>query len=154
MTYRALSDLRILRLAMDIEESLERYEESLRDNISEVPVRARLHELFSPVGAHADLKRSYDALAALANSPSNQLTTEDILQTLLDCERVARDFYMNQLDRLSDPRLVELFRRLAREESGHASAVEDALRIQGEMRPKGSANPTRSGAGASTHAAR
>lgn len=155
MTNRAMGDLRILRLAMDLEDSLERYEESLRDGISEVPVRARLHELFAPSGAHLELKKSYDALAAKAGASKRSFPTEEILQSLLECERVARDFYLNQLDHLSDPSLVELFRALAREEAGHASAVEDALRIRREIEgSQASGKTTRSRPGVRAHAAR
>ncbi len=128
--YRAHSDLRILRLALNMEETFERYEEHLRDEIPEPAIRARLAALFEEGPHHRQLRRVHDELSRDVDLRSGSgLTTRDILQTLLDCERGAHEFYLHQLDLLSDPQFVALFRELAAEEAEHMAAVEAALNI-------------------------
>lgn len=133
--YRTLSDLRILRLAVDLEHTLEGYETTLRDAIPEVPVRARLRVLFEDGAGHTELRQALRELAAAAERDGGVRDTEDLLQSLYECESLAHEFYVNQLDRLADPRLVDLFKRLASEEMAHRHAVEEAMRTLGTLRP-------------------
>lgn len=132
--YRTLSDLRILRLAVDLEETLEGYEQALRDSIPEVPVRARLKILFEEGPAHEALRSALREFAARAQEKGVVADTSDLLQSLRECELAAHEFYVNHLDRLSDPRLVDLFKRLAEEERSHLEAVEAAMAILGTVR--------------------
>lgn len=127
--YRLLSDLRILRLALHMEETFERYEESLRSLIAQVPVRARLAPLFAEGEAHHRLRQAYADLSRQASRLQETADPQDILQTLRECEKGAQEFYMYYLDRLSNPALIELFKSLAEEEAGHGRAVESALEL-------------------------
>ena len=125
--YRTLSDLRLVEMAEYLEDTFERYEESLRDMIPEVPVRAALAPLFEGGPSHAALKRFHQELTDRANALTEPGDTQDVLQVLLECERVAHQFYLSQLDRLGDPKLVRLFENLANEERGHIGAIQNAL---------------------------
>lgn len=136
-----LNDLRILRLALNMEESFERYEESLRDLIPQVPVRAKLAGLFAPGVGHLDLKEACRALSKAADGTRASLETTDILQTLKDCEDAAHEFYLHYLDRLSDPRLVDVFKRLAEEERQHAQLVSEAQAIAESLPRAGTSSP-------------
>ena len=139
--YRTLSDLRVLRLATYLEDTMERYEESLRNLIPEVPVRACLAPLFEEGDGHKRLKEAVATTSKRAADVEEELETEDVLQVLLECEKVAHSFYLDQLDRLSNPTLVALFQVLAAEERSHMSAVEGAIRRLHDL-PKARAVPT------------
>lgn len=130
--YRTLSDLRILHLAVSLEDTLERYEENLRNLIPEVVVRAKLRGLFEPGPSHEALREAYKQLSRKAGAAHAGLSTDDVLQTLLECESLARDFYLNHLDRLSDPGLVRLFRQMAAEEEQHVRAVMESMNLARE----------------------
>jgi bacterioferritin (cytochrome b1) len=92
-------------------------------------VRARLAPLFAGGPAHQGLDQALDVALRDAERAGGTLETDEILQSLLDCERIAHDFYLFQLDRLPDEHLVTLFRQLADEEASHIRAVEDAMRL-------------------------
>ena len=139
--YRTLSDLRVLQLATYLEDTIERYEESLRDMVPQVPVRARLAPLFQEGEGHRELKEALAATAQEAERLEGALDTEDVLQVLLECEKIAHGFYIDHLDRLSSPRLVALFQRLADEELGHMRAVEESMKRLREL-PSASALST------------
>lgn len=138
--YRILSDLRLLELAEYLEGTLERYEESLRDMIPEVPVRAALAPLFDAGPSHDSLKRFHQELKTRATQLKGPQDTQDVLQVLLDCEAVAHQFYLSQLDRLADPRLVTLFSGLANEERTHIQAIHAALERLKRVRKTGGLN--------------
>lgn len=127
--FRALSDLRLLRLALHLEETLERYEEYLRSNLLDVPVRAKLAVLFEQGPYHQRLRQVSEALARVIDADPAPSDTQSVLQTLLDCERIARDFYVRQLDQLSDPVLVEIFQGMASEEARHMEVVRQAMEL-------------------------
>lgn len=127
--YRTLSDLRILKMAAYLEETFEAYEKSLRDAILQVPVRARLAKLFEGGPSHKLLKQALRDTEREAQGVYQESDTGGLLQTLLECEKIAHAFYIDQLDRLSSPKLVGLFQEMAAEEATHIEAVEAALRI-------------------------
>lgn len=127
--YRALSDLRLLRLALHLEETLERYEDYLRSSLLDVPVRAKLAVLFEQGPYHQRLRQASEALAKWIDADPPPNDTQSVLQTLLDCERIARDFYLRQLDQVSDPVLVDIFQGMAAEETGHMEAVRQAMEL-------------------------
>lgn len=124
--YRLLNDLRILRLALHMEETFERYEENLRHDIPQVPIRAKLAPLFDEGDAHERLRRAFAELSRAAARRQSPADSASILQTLHDCEEAAHEFYLHYLDRLSDPALIQLFKDLAAEEADHAQVVEQA----------------------------
>ncbi|MBI2078671.1 MAG: hypothetical protein HYT80_09940 [Euryarchaeota archaeon] len=126
-----------------MEETIERYEEVLRDMIPQVPVRASLATLFQGGEGHHQLKEALATTTREAEGLEEALDTEDVLQVLLECEKLAHAFYIDQLDRLSNPKLVTLFKRLAEEELAHMHAVEDAMRRLREL-PTRAAVPVRS----------
>jgi hypothetical protein len=140
--HRILSDLRILKLAQHLEDVFEAYEESLRDTIAEVPVRAQLAVLFQDSPAHRLLKTELARLSKEAQEIEPKLDSDDLLQTIHDCELVAHDFYLHQLDHVSSPALVSLLKGLAKEEREHANAVVEAMATLRELRsrePRGTA---------------
>lgn len=132
--YRTLSDERLLRLAMHLEETLETYEQYLRDLIPQVVVKAKLAPLFAQGPAHLDLRRAYDRVRQEAARQGSDVQTDDVLQILLECERIARDFYESQLDHLADPALVRIFQALIEEERHHAQVVQEAMAMLGDLR--------------------
>lgn len=132
--YRTLSDLRILKMAQYLEDMFEAYEEALRDSIAEVPVRARLAILFQDSPAHTSLKSELARLAQEAQRVEGHADSADVLQAMHDCELSAHEFHLRQLDRVSDPRLVALFKRLASEELQHAQAVTGAMNVLKDLR--------------------
>jgi hypothetical protein len=131
--YRLLNDLRIVRLALHMEEVFERYEENLRSLIPHVPVRARLAPLFEDGPGHEALRRMYADLSREASRSQAEAEPEDLLQTLFECETAAHEFYVYYLDRLSDPRLVHLFQQLRDEEAGHMRIVQEAMMLLGTL---------------------
>lgn len=122
--YNKLSDLRILKLALAVEHSFEDYEAELMDQIEDDEIRDRLAPLFEDGPAHARLRQFHEQLEEGA---PGKATTEDALQVMLECERSARDIYLRYLDRVNDPRLIEILRGLAAEEEEHARIVEQAI---------------------------
>lgn len=123
--FRMFNDIRLLRLAIHLEEMYEKYEEYLRDLIPEGKVRAKLAALFLEGPAHERLRRAHASVERRVRPA--QLSTAEILQTLLDAERGSQAFYRDHLDDLSDPTLVDLFKDMAAEEAHHAAAVQEAM---------------------------
>jgi rubrerythrin len=124
--YDTLSDLRILRLALAVEHAFEDYESSLLAQIDDPNTREALEPLFVDGPAHkrlAELHHEFEERATEALTIEN----ESALQVMLECERSARDLYLRYLDRVKDPRLVELLRRLAHEEEEHATLLKRTL---------------------------
>lgn len=112
-----------------MEETFERYEEDLRGLLAEARVRARLSALFEPGPAHEELRRAYADVSKEAARVRPDIDEWGVLQTLRDCEEAAHEFYVHQLDLLSDPRLVALFRKLRDEEATHIHAIDEAREI-------------------------
>lgn len=137
--YRRLNDLRFLRVAALLEQVLEAYEEYLRSLVPYGSVRRRLDPLFGEGPGHLELKRSIARMEAEAKADEASVTPSDALQSMLDCESFAHDFYLSALDRLSDPRLVRLFRALADEERQHMGHVAVAMELLGRLQPKAAA---------------
>lgn len=134
--YRALSDLRFLRVAVLLEQTLERYEEFLRSLVPYGPVRERLAPIFKEGPGHLGLATLLKELEAATRDRSGEVAPQEALQAILDCESFAHSFYLSNLDRLSDPRLVRLFRTLADEERQHMSHVGDAIAMLGGLEPR------------------
>ena len=126
--HERLQDLRLLHLAMQVEEAFEGLEKAIVRHIPPGGVRDSLKPLFEGGAAHERLKAEYARLNRELENASAAMRPEDLLQALLDCERIAQNFYRSHLDDLSDPRLVDLFKKLAEDEGHHAQAVERAMK--------------------------
>lgn len=124
-----LHDLRLVKLALHLETTIEALERDLRDRIPVVPVRAKLRGLFEDGPGHHALRKEAKRLAEQAMDAQTDLTTHDILATLMDCETLAHEFYMRHMDDVSSPGLVAIFSQLAREEAQHRDLVREAQRL-------------------------
>lgn len=134
--YRTLSDLRFLRVAALLEQTLERYEEFLKTLVPYRAVRDRLAPIFQEGPGHKQLAALLQELDVTTRVRADQIAPQEALQAILDCETFAHAFYLSNLDRLSDPRLVRLFRSLADEERQHANHVGDAIQVLGSLEPQ------------------
>lgn len=140
MTHRPeIDDLRLLKLA----EMYERAYEAFVLEVAERIVRndAVREELRKLVGDD----RHGERIAAEMTRINAQLGPSDhadvevaAVEDVVEVERAARDFYLRIVDRVHDPRLVELFRDLATEEEGHMRIALRALVLA-----NGKANPLR-----------
>lgn len=125
----SLRDLRLLYLASRIEDSLEGLERAYDRHLPEGSAREALQPIFKPGPAH---KRLEEALANLNEDIEAQradITADDLLQAILDCEELAAAFYQRYAGELTDPALRELFLAMSREEAGHVKAVRTAMAI-------------------------
>jgi hypothetical protein len=123
----AIGDLRLLYLALHVEEDFERLERALERRLP-APIRATLAPLFRGGPAHDRLKAEYDRLNAIL--AQSEASPEELLRALDDCERLAQAFYELHADDFDEPRLRDLFRALAAEEAGHVVAVGRAMRLE------------------------
>lgn len=122
--YRTLSDLRILKLVLAVEDAFKAYDEALLECIEDPAVRDTLKDLLENGALHDRLEHEHDRLHAQVFNGPGTPAQADVLQVVLECERSARDLYLRYLDRLKDPQLVELLRKLAKEEEDHAWFVQ------------------------------
>lgn len=125
--HEQLKDLRLLYLASQLEESFEGLERAFERRIPPGPVRESLRPLFAGGPGHERLKRSLAQLDRFVKEREANLTTQDLLEALLDCERMAQGFYLGRKPDLADPALAELFASLAAEEGVHIQAVQRAI---------------------------
>lgn len=125
--HEKLHDLRLLALARQVETTCERLERAFEGRLPSDRIRSKLKPLFAGGPAHERLEQEFAALDADVKASESTLAPSDLLQAILDCERLAHDFYRANLDELSNPRLVQLFHDLAAEERHHIQAVEEAL---------------------------
>lgn len=127
--HEKLQDLRLLYLAAQVEEVFEKLERAFEGHLDAGPVRQAIRPLFTGGPAHARLQAELKALNEEVQIRQHELSEADILQALLDCERLAQGFYQLHLDDLSSSRLAHLFRELADEEGLHIRAVEKAMAL-------------------------
>lgn len=132
--YDELNDLRILKIALAVDDIFQSYKESLLHVIEDGAVQRELEESIGSGEAHERLEQVHDRLHAAVQDQSDTLQQEDVLQVMLECERSARNLFLRYLDRVKDPQIVELLRALALEEEDHARIIERALRRAG-LRP-------------------
>lgn len=125
--YPTLSDLRILKLVLAVEDAFEAYEEALLDLIEDEETRNRLKVHLGNGPSHERLEQEHDRLQVATFRNGEPLDPKEVLQVILECERSARDLYLRYLDRVQDPRIVELLRGLAQEEESHAEHVLNAF---------------------------
>lgn len=129
--HSTLQDLRLLYLAKHLEETFEGLERAFQRHLPEGPVRDALQPLFVDGPNHKRLREALDRLNRQAKTLEASLEVSDLLQAILDCERMAQGFYLGRLDDLSDAELVQIFRGLAAEEGTHIQAVQEAQRLHG-----------------------
>lgn len=125
--YGELNDLRILHAAQALQATLGRFERRLRDLVPQEHVRSELDAILEAPGAHSRLGAAQEALERRTWADGAAPATRELLQSMLECEEGAHQFYLRQLDRLSDPRLVALFRTAAHEEALHAERIRNIL---------------------------
>lgn len=127
----ALNDLRLLKLAEMYELSYERFLIEIAQRVvKDDDARAELMKLVDPKeDHHAQIVAELDRLNSQL-SPEDQASVEiAALQDVLEVETAARDFYIQRVDQLHDPRLVSLFKNLARAEDDHVRVARHALAL-------------------------
>ena len=126
----SLQDLRFLHMAKNLEEMFEGLEKAFERHLPEGAVREALRPIFVDGPFHRQLKEAYSDLNATIQAARESVTPEILLEAILACEQSARQFYLDNAPRLSDPKLAAIFLGLAKEEASHIHVVEDALRLQ------------------------
>lgn len=124
-----LSDLRLLYLAMRIEDSFEKLERAYERHLPDGPARAALQPIFQDGPAHADLKRAFERLTRTLEAEHASIPPAELLAAILECEQTAERFYASHARDLTDPVLAALFTRLAQEEARHGEAVRVAAAL-------------------------
>ncbi|MES2154531.1 MAG: hypothetical protein V4510_05285 [bacterium] len=125
--HEQLKDLRLLYLAHQLEDSFEGLERAFERRIPPGPIRESLQPVFQGGPGHAALTAALGRLNADVKAREVLLTPLDLLQAMLDCERMAQGFYLGRKDDLADPALRDLFVKLAAEEGRHVQVVEKAM---------------------------
>lgn len=123
-----LKDLQYLHLACQIEEAFERLERGFAKHLPP-HVRQQLEPLFQEGPSHHRLSQAFAQLNHDLAEHEGDVTMQELLTAIRDCERVARDFYRDNARNLSDPRLARIFEGLADEEGKHLDAAERALKL-------------------------
>lgn len=126
----SLQDLRFLHMAKNLEEMFEGLEKAFERHLPAGAVREALRPIFADGPFHRQLKEAYADLNAKVEAARASVTPEVLLDAILACEHAARQYYIDNTPRLSDPNLAAIFQGLAKEETRHIGVVEEALRLQ------------------------
>lgn len=125
---QATEDLRILRLAQMYEKAYEAFVAEVAAGLADDETRRRLAPLLPDKDEHAlRISREAERIEGSLGARDEPALVAAALADVVDVERAARELYHRQADRAHDPRVAALFRDLAREESRHLRAAEDAL---------------------------
>lgn len=136
-----LQDLQYLHLACQIEEAFEGLEKGLEKHLP-AHLRKQIEVLFQEGPNHHRLQQAFDDLNHELADHKRDVTPRQLLMAIRDCEALARDFYRNNAQKLSDPNLKKIFQGLAGEEGAHLEAAEKALLLLSDTAQDGrGANP-------------
>lgn len=125
-----VEDLRHLKLAELYELAFERFVRDLAIvTIRDETARAEILEKLVPESdPHAGrIREEIERLNAKVTDADMGDVERAALLDILDVERAAREAYLRLIDKAHDPRIVQLFRDLAREEAEHALFAERIL---------------------------
>ena len=123
-----LQDLQYLHLACRIEEAFEGLEKGLEKHLPP-HLRKQLEVIFQEGPNHHRLQQAFHDLNHDLAEHEGEVTPRQLLTAIRDCEALARDFYRNNAQKLSDPGLQKIFKGLAGEEGAHLDAAEKALEL-------------------------
>ncbi|HWH07750.1 MAG TPA: hypothetical protein VNX21_01025 [Candidatus Thermoplasmatota archaeon] len=124
-----VDDLRHLKLAELHESAYERFVVEVATGVVEDPrIRAALLAL-APVGGghHPRLAGEMARINAELTPAERAEVTRAALLDVVEVERAARDLYLRLADRVHDPRLVRLFRALAKDEERRVRLAQDLV---------------------------
>lgn len=126
-----LSDIRILKLAEMYERAYEAFVlEMAQKYVTDMDIRQKLRKLVDPNDGHGErIAAAIERLNQRVRDIDRASVERAALRDVLHVERSARAFYMKFVEEIHDPGVAVLFRTLAREESEHIRAAEDALAI-------------------------
>jgi len=126
---RVATDLRLLKLAELYEDAYERFVRDVaRGSIENEAMRSRLLHLAPPEDEHAKrIRAERKRIEASLKPEDGPAVVLGALIDIVEVERAARNFYLSALKEVHDPKLVALFRQLARDEETHTSIAEGVL---------------------------
>lgn len=123
-----LEDLRILRLAQLYERAYEDFVQEIASRLADEDTRRRIEPLAPAQDDHAKrLQRHADRLRARLREEDREGLLDGALLDVVEVERAARAFYLQNADRVHDPAIARLFHDLAKEDLLHVRIAEDAL---------------------------
>ena len=123
-----LEDLRQLKLAELYEMAYERFILDVALRTAEGSVRDTLLKLGPAGEGHGQrIAEEMERINAELTPEEREEVTRAALLDVVDVERAARDMYLGLADKVHDPRLVRLFRSLAKEEEAHVKLALDLV---------------------------
>lgn len=129
-----VEDLRHLKLAELYEMAYERFilDVALR-TVADPRIRDALLAL-APAGDehHRAIAEEMQRINAELTPDERAEVTRAALLDVVEVERDARDMYLRLADRVHDPRVVKLFRGLAKEEEAHVRLAQDLVVLADE----------------------